>query len=306
VQCGIAGLGEAVMDFSNLTELLLAYNNNQTRQMPNLLLYSRESEGKIEASVYDPVLCLVLQGQKTVSTRERTVELSRGDALVVSHATPVISQITQASREVPYLALIMTLDIPLIQDLHGQITKVADRGGETSSLSVGPAEAAWVEPISRYAQLAAQPMDAQILGPTTFREIHYRLLLSQAGQSLTNFLKKDSQAERVAIAIKHLRTDYRGPIKVNTLAKEVGMSASSFHEHFKAVTGTSPLQYQKDLRLVEAHILLTTANYNVGKAAFAVGYESASQFSRDYSKKFGTPPKTVAMRSAGVQSAFRQ
>jgi transcriptional regulator GlxA family with amidase domain len=133
-----------------------------------------------------------------------------------------------------------------------------------------------------------------VLGPSTLREIHYRLLLSPVGGMLRNLLVADSHASRVAKAIRRLRSEYRVPLKVPDLAKAAGMSASSFHEHFKAVTGTTPLQYQKDLRLIEAHALLTAMSHTVSEAAYEVGYESPNHFSRDYNRKFGLPPSRGA------------
>jgi AraC-like DNA-binding protein len=138
------------------------------------------------------------------------------------------------------------------------------------------------------------PLDAKVLGPSILREIHYRLLLSPIGSMLRNLLVANSNASRVAKAIRRLRSEYRFPLKVPDLAKAAGMSASSFHEHFKAVTGTTPLQYQKDLRLIEARALLKERQKAVSEAAYAVGYESPTHFSRDYSRKFGLPPSKDA------------
>ena len=135
-----------------------------------------------------------------------------------------------------------------------------------------------------------RPLDAQVLGPSILREIHYRLLMSPLGGMLRSLLSVDSHASRVARAIQQIKASFHEPITVPALARTAGMSESSFHVHFKLVTGTSPLQYLKDLRLIEARALLSGGRHNVATAGFAVGYESPTHFSRDYVRKFGVPP----------------
>jgi AraC-like DNA-binding protein len=282
------------MDLSGLKGLLVRYNAGSSHEMPGLSVFVREAPGNIEAFIYEPVLCLILQGSKTTSVGDQTATLMPGDALVVSHALPVVSQITTASPKKPYLALILFLDLSLLRGLLDAVADMSVPRAEARSLAVAPAEAAWLEPLVRYAELASSPMDARVLGPSVLREIYYRLLLSQAGGMLWSLLNEDSHASRIARAINRLRSGYRMPLRIAELARTAAMSASSFHQHFRAVTGTTPLQYQKDLRLIEAHGLMTAMTHNVSQAAFAVGYESPNQFSRDYSRKFGVAPSTGA------------
>jgi AraC-like DNA-binding protein len=266
--------------------------------VPNLSVFAYEVPGNIEASIYEPALCLILQGSKTASIGDQTVKLMPGDALIVSHTLPVVSQITMASPQEPYLAIVLFLDLSLMRSLFDEITEISIPSADNRSLFAVPAETAWLEPVLRYAELASSPMDARILGPSIVREIYYRLLLSEAGGMLRSLLNQESHASRIARAINHLRSNYRLPLRVAELANTVAMSASSFHYHFKAVTGTTPLQYQKDLRLIEAQALLSAMTHNVSEAAFAVGYESPNQFSRDYSKKFGIAPSACANKQA--------
>ncbi|MGL4975385.1 MAG: AraC family transcriptional regulator [Bosea sp. (in: a-proteobacteria)] len=281
------------MDIAEIKTQLARYQADPAREMPDILVFQRDAPSKIEAFIYEPVLCLVLQGSKVSSIGDQSVRLVPGDALIVSHTLPVVSQITEASPEEPYLALILSLDLKVIEDLHKQLTDVPMPKSDARSLSVGPPETAWLTPLMRYVELAESPLDAQVLGPSILREVHYRLLLSPTGAMLRSLLGENSHAGRIAKAISQLRSDYRKPLRVPDLAKTAAMSASSFHDHFKVVTGTTPLQYQKDLRLIEAHALLTTMKHTVADAAFAVGYESPNQFSRDYSRKFGAPPSKV-------------
>jgi len=281
------------MDLSRLIDLSARYSDDsapQIRRLPGLSVYRREAASDIEAVIYQPVLCLILQGSKTTAIGDHAVTLRPGDALLVSHDLPVVSRITEASADAPYLALILALDMGVVRGLYEQVAEAPSPEGDARALCAGPADPAWLAPLSRYLGLIDAPLDAEVLGPATLREIHYRLLRSSMGGMLRRRLVADSHASRVARAIARLRTGFRSPLSVPELARAAGMSASSFHAHFKAVTGTTPLQYQKDLRLIEARALLAERGRSVSEAAYAVGYESPTHFSRDYSRKFGLPP----------------
>lgn len=281
------------MDFVRLKELSEQYRiekRGKDQLLPGLTILRRSAPSDLEASIYEPVICLILQGSKTTSIGDQTVDVGPGWALLVSHDLPVVSRITQASAREPYLAVILSLDLQVVHGLANQVSIAPSPGMSAKSLSASPAQSSWVEPLIRYLELMHHPLDAKILGPSFFREIHYRLMLAPIGTGLRNLLIADGHAARVAKAISQLRSAYRDTIKIPDLARVAGMSESSFHEHFKSVTGTTPLQYQKDLRLIEARILLTARNSTVAETAHAVGYESPTQFSRDYSRKFGLPP----------------
>lgn len=293
------------MDLSHLTVLSIRYfaeKQDRKGELPGLAVLRREAQTEIESSIYKPVLCLVLQGSKIVSIGEQVVTLAAGDALLVSHDLPVVSRITRASDKEPYLAVVLSIDLRQLRSLYDEVSDAPVPDARVRSLCTGQAEQAWLTPLIRYFGFMDSPMDAKVLGPSTVREIHYRLLLSPIGKMLRHLLVADSHASRVARAIQRLREDYRSPLKVTELAKDAGMSASSFHEHFKAVTGTTPLQYQKDLRLIEARALLTERSHTISGAAFAVGYESPNHFSRDFRRKFGSPPG----RSAYVPNRVAQ
>ncbi len=286
------------MDLSRLIDLCTRYSGDKRREphdLPGLSVFRREAESDIEAVLYEPVMCLILQGSKVTSVGDQAVELTPGDALLVSHDLPVVSRITRASAEKPYLAVILALDLGLVRSLYDLVADApATSAPDARSLSTGPADPAWLAPLVRYLELMDDPLDAKVLGPSIRREIHYRLLLSPIGKMLRNLLVADSHASRVAKAIHKVRAEFRSPLCVSELAKAAGMSPSSFHQHFKSVTGTTPLQYQKDLRLIEARALLTDRTHTVSGAAYAVGYESPTHFSRDYSRKFGLPPSRAA------------
>ena len=259
--------------------------------LPSAHIFQRTEVTVFEAVVYNPVICLILQGRKEMNVGQQFLELDEGDVLLVSHDLPVASKITKASIECPYQALIFSLDLSILRGLYEQVGEAASHKDHAKPLSAGKADPAWIEPMVRYLELMNAPLDAQVLGPMVLKEIHYRLLLSPIGGMLRNLLSVDSHASRIAKSIQWIRAKFREPLVVGELAQVAGMSQSSFHEHFKSVTGTTPLQYQKDLRMIEARTLLERGVPSVSFAGFQVGYESAAQFSRDYSRKFGCSPK---------------
>jgi len=291
------------MDLSHLVTLANLYRAEKSahfESLANLSVYSRDAVSDIEAMIYEPVVCLILQGGKTTSSGSQRVELGPGDALLVSHDLPVVSRITSASRQEPYVALILSLDLGVVRSLHDQVA-VADLPDTAArALSACRADPAWVAPLIRYLEMMDTPMDAAVLGPSVLREIHYRLLLSPIGGMLRRLLIADGHASRIARATHILRAGFRSALSVSDLAASVGMSPSSFHEHFKTVTGTTPLQYQKDLRLIEARALLVEQRQTVSEAAYSVGYESPTHFSRDYSRKFGLAPSRDAGAANGL------
>jgi AraC-like DNA-binding protein len=280
----------------NLTKLInqcneyIAQSQGDRPLLPGLSVLRADRVSDIEAVVYDPVFCLILQGRKETWIGDQHVDIGPGDGLLVSHDLPVQSRITQATPQAPYLAVIVTLDMALVRGLTAQLTDAAFAQAEGRSLAAGPVDGVLLQTIGRYLDLQANPTDAQILGPGVLRELHYRLLLSPTGAMLRRLLAADGHANRVAKAILRLRRDYRASLTLPDLARTAGMSATSFHQHFKAVTGTTPLQYQKDLRLIAARSLLAERRATVTEAAFATGYESPTHFSRDYLRKFGKPP----------------
>lgn len=286
------------MDLSRLADRCNRYSIEKSagfQDLPGLSVLRREAESDIESVIYEPVLCPILQGSKVTSIGDQFVELRPGDALLVSHDLPVVSRITRASPREPYLAAILALDLGLVRSLYQQVADapvLETQMPETKrrSLSAGPADAAWLAPMVRYFELMDSPLDAKVLGPATLREIHYRLLLSPIGRMLRDLLVADSHANLIAKAIHRMRAEFRSPLSVSELARTAGMSVSSFHEHFRSITGTTPLQYQKDLRLIAARGLLVNKHQTVSETAYAVGYESPTHFSRDYSRKFGSPP----------------
>jgi len=246
---------------------------------------------ELNETLYMPALCVVLQGEKQTTLDNRTLQLSDGDSIIISHHVPVYAKITQASIEAPYMALIIKLDLKIIRSLHFEIEQIIGKQERAFSVDAEKADSALINTIDRFITALEDPLEAEIIGSSLFKELHLRVLRAPHGGMLRQMLSSNSAANNIARAIKHIRDNYRTGLLITEVAREVGMSESSFYQKFREITGTTPRQYQKTLRLIEAHSLLTLEGYSVADAAFAVGYESASHFSKDYSKKFGISPR---------------
>jgi AraC-like DNA-binding protein len=258
---------------------------------PGLHVLYHPVESEFEAAIYDPMLCLILRGRKEMSFGERTYRLAAGECALVSHDLPIVSRV----REAPYLVVLLNVDIDVLRGLYEDVHELAAQS-EARALEVHRADAELLDAVGRYLALAESELDARVLAPLLIKELHYRLLASPLGHMLRNLLRHDSHPSAIARAIALLRRDFRAPMVVEELARAVGMSVSSFHEHFKRVTASSPIQYQKGLRLLEARRLLVAGAATATTAAFEVGYESPTQFSREYARKFGRPPSKDAAR----------
>jgi AraC-like DNA-binding protein len=238
-----------------------------------------------------PSLCIAAQGAKTFIVGQDVYEYDATRMIVFSVALPVAAQVTQASHSEPYLALKLDLDPHKIAEL---VLKVFPYGlppaQERSAVYVTPLEESVINAVMRLMECLARPGDAELLAPLVTDEILIRLLRSPIGVRIAQMGFAESRVQRVAKAISWLRENYSQPMKVDDLAGLVHMSVSSFHEHFKCVTSMSPLHYQKVLRLQEARRLMLSTMMDAGTASQRVGYLSASQFSREYSRCFGSAP----------------
>lgn len=241
-------------------------------------------------TVYEPNLCIALSGSKETMIGNENYRIDAGTSVVVSHHTPVTSRVTSATTDVPYLAVVLRLDVSTLRDYATRIDKVS-ANPDKDSFAVGAVPEGLVDAIHRYLQTAEDKLSAKVIGPSQFGELHFRILNSPQGGMLRDLISQSSHANKIAQALDIMNSEFAKPLRVQALAEEVGMSKSAFHHHFKSVTRVTPLQYQKQLRLHEAERILSSGTSSVTEAAFQVGYESPSQFSRDYSRKFGVPPK---------------
>jgi AraC-like DNA-binding protein len=288
-------LEELVEQASRRVPAAAAGEQRSARPTDGLLLLRQGYPSPLEASLYNPVLCLILQGEKQVLVGEKTLPLGPGECLLVSHDLPVLSRITRA----PYLAMVLDVDVGTVRKLYDEVAESALDSDHARAVETHRADPGLLDAIHRYLALADSPADAKVLGPLVLKEIHYRLLMAPFGGMLRSLIRHDSNASAIARAINSIRGDLRSPMTIPDLAGRVGMSTSSFHKHFKTITSATPLQYQKELRLLEARRLLKIAGVSVTAAAHEVGYESSSQFSREYARKFGVPPSQDRANEAG-------
>ncbi|MGC7404416.1 AraC family transcriptional regulator N-terminal domain-containing protein [Pandoraea pneumonica] len=238
-----------------------------------------------------PAFAVIAQGAKRVQIGDESYAYDPMHYMVSSVHLPVVAQVSGASEHAPYLGLRLDLAVDdvtaLIGDEHLPPPAPAESG---RGMYVNRLDALLLDAVLRLLRLLETPRDIPILAPMIRREIIYRLLMNGQGVLLRQMALQDSQMNRVAHAVRWLREHYTQPLRVESLAQEVHMSVSSLHHHFKLVTAMSPLQYQKQLRLQEARRLIFAADIAVAAAAQAVGYESASQFSREYARVFGDAP----------------
>ncbi|MEM6887605.1 MAG: AraC family transcriptional regulator [Pseudomonadota bacterium] len=278
-------------------ELFQGNEDDIVHVLPDFSVFRQRQESEFGGLVYHPLFCVILRGRKEFKIGERCVSLSAGEAFVISHDMPIASKIKGASLKSPYIATIFSLDLGILRSLQAQVASVVEVDPEARFLSTGSYSSDWAEPLLRYMQLSADPLKAEVLGPLIQKEIHFQLLLSPMGGMLRNLLFIDSSASRVARAIQHIREKFREPLAIAELANVASMSTSLFYDRFKSVTGTTPLQYQKDLRLIEARQLLMGGGWSVSGAGLEVGYESPSHFSRDYTRRFQCSPRNHLARN---------
>jgi AraC-like DNA-binding protein len=243
-------------------------------------------------TVYEPSLCFVVQGRKQARLRDETFVYQPLNYLAVSVTLPVIGQVIEASVERPYLCLRVAIDRKTIGELLLQVgPTLVKRPTSERGLYVARTDGPMLDALVRLVRLHDRPREAQVLAPLVLREIHYRALIGELGARLRELCIVDSQMQRIARAIDVLRARFAEPFSVEELATIAHMSPSSFHHRFKEVTAMSPMQFQKQLRLHEARRLMLTDGLDAAAAAHRVGYESASQFSREYRRLFGAPPR---------------
>ena len=242
-------------------------------------------------TLYNPSFCVVVQGSKQVFLEGEIYRYAPSQFLAVSVDLPVLGQITQASAEKPYLCLQLDIDAHQLTEIIAQAVSRHTLTSDTvRGLFVGDLDEDMLDAVLRLARLLDTPKDIPVLAPMTVREIHYRMLEGEHGRSIAQMAVTGSNMHKIAQAIRRMKSDPAVPVRVEDLAATAHMSASSFHHHFKAVTAMSPLQYHKRLRLTQARQIMLSENVDAARTAYRVGYESASQFSREYARMFGAPP----------------
>ena len=240
----------------------------------------------------EPSIVLVAQGAKQMWVGGEAYPYDTSRFLITSLDMPANSEVKTASPRQPCLGLMLKLDVRVLAELIAQGNLPPHRERPIGiGVGLGEATPALLAPISRLVELLDEPEAIPVLAPMIHREIHYRLLMSDQAARLRQIASVDGQGHRIARAIDWLKLNYASPFRIDELAARVQMSAPTFHHHFRQLTAMSPLQYQKWLRLNEAKRLMLNEHFDAASAAFQVGYESPSQFSREYSRLFGAPPK---------------
>lgn len=263
---------------------------HQTR-VPSLTLMHATQVSEPMESIYTPSICVVAQGAKTATLAGETYRYDPLSYLVTSVELPVNGRIVEASPEIPYLSLKLNFDTDVILDIVQEMNRPTSVRMEAHrGITVNKTSPALLESLVRLMELQSVPEDIPILAPLVIREILYRVLQGEQGALIRQFAIIGSHAHKIAQAIQVINRQFDRSLVIEQIAASVNMSTSAFHKHFKRVTAMSPLQYQKTIRLQEARRLMLTEPIQASEAAFRVGYESPSQFSREYARMYGRPP----------------
>ncbi|MBB5754883.1 AraC family transcriptional regulator [Prosthecomicrobium pneumaticum] len=273
--------------------------------IPGVSLLRAEATTTAAPSVYQPLFCVVAQGAKRLLVGDRVLVYDEAKYIVVSVDMPVSGEIVAASPDAPYLAFSLALDRTALATMLIEMGGAEPEPPAPIGMAVSPVTPDLLDPVKRLMRLLDRPGEIAMLAPLAEREILYRLLTGPQGAMLRQIALADSRLSRVSRAIDWIRRHYDRPLRIEALAEVAGMSHSTFHRHFRAVTAMSPLQFQKHIRLQEARQLLLSRQGDAGAVGFAVGYESASQFSREYARLFGAPPARDAARLRGLSALDR-
>ena len=257
--------------------------------IPRVKLFRATTPTEPLHALHEPAICLVVQGKKRVLIGDEALDYDSSRFLTASVDVPVIGQVIEATPEKPYLCLKLEIDRPMLAALALELGP-DDAAEPPPGVALSPVTDELLDSALRLLRLADTPRDIPVLAPLAERELLYRLLAGEYGARLRQLAHADSKLSQVNRAIQWIKTNYREPFSIETLAQEARMSASALHAHFKKVTSLSPLQYQKQMRLQEARRLIFAEALDAASAAHEVGYESPSQFSREYRRLFGAPP----------------
>ncbi|WP_413043503.1 AraC family transcriptional regulator N-terminal domain-containing protein [Pseudomonas sp. YJ42] len=283
-----------------------AENRRTETGIPRVAMVQGTIPEHMLAAVYDPMINLILQGSKTMTVGDSMLRYDPATYFVMSIELPAVGSVHPAASGEPYLAVSLTLDPTVISTLLADLPKPAARYESDAAFSVAAVTPELMDAWVRMLRLIGNPDAIAALAPAYEREILFRVLQGPHGWMLREIAAPDTAMARVNLAIQWIRQEFAEPIRVEFLAQRAAMSVSAFHRHFKAVTTLSPLQYQKRVRLLQARMLMLTSGKNVTAAAFDVGYESPTQFSRDYSRVFGLSPARDTGRILGETKALKR
>jgi AraC-like DNA-binding protein len=256
--------------------------------IPGLTILCADGPKELQYAISKPLVAIVVQGSKRVMMGRENFDFGAGEAMVIAANVPTVSQITKADANTPYYSLVVDL-VPTVIEALALEMDVA-QAEVFRPIQVEPTESEVADAALRLMRLLERPAAAPILQAQLIRELHYWLLAGRHGPAIRRLGTTGGNTQRIASALAVIRTEYVQPLRVDRLAEAVGMSASSFHQHFRAATTLSPLQFQKQLRLIEARRMMLSQGSSASHAAYAVGYESVPQFTREYGRMFGASP----------------
>jgi AraC-like DNA-binding protein len=263
----------------------------QATLIPRLTLHQRTAPTAACHVTYEPSIAMVVQGRKEIQIGGQTVSYDSSQYLLTSVDLPTVTRVAEASAVQPCLALTLKLDISIVREfLSREEFHLASLPADSHGISIAPVTTEFLNACCRMLELLLHPADIPFLSPLIEREIIYRVLRGPEGASLRAVATLGDQSHRTAKAIAWIRTNYAKPLRVEQLAEVANMAVSTLHHRFRALTGMSPLQFQKQIRLQAARARMLADDIDAATVAFEVGYESASQFNREYSRLFGQPP----------------
>ncbi|MBW4435281.1 MAG: AraC family transcriptional regulator [Pelatocladus maniniholoensis HA4357-MV3] len=269
----------------------LAPENSLLQVFPGIFIYQSSKPTQSEVSVLKPAFCVIAQGSKDVLLNNELFHYDSGHYLISTLDLPIMSNVVEASAEKPYLNLRIDLDPAVVAAVmieSGIQIKKSTAG--VKAMDVSPVDADLLDAVVKLVKLFDTPDEMKFLAPLIIREIIYRLLKGKQRARLGQLITTEGDVQRISRVVKQIRENIDQPLKIEDTAREIGMSVSGFHSHFKSVTAMSPLQFQKQIRLQEARRLMLAENMDVASASFRVGYDDASYFGREYKKLFGIPP----------------
>lgn len=275
----------------------VATENSLSELYSGIFIYQATKPSENDIYVLKPAFCVIAQGSKDVLLNDELFHYDSGSYLISTLDLPVKSSVVEASPEKPYLNFRLDLDPALVASVmveSGIETKKSS--SSVKAMDVSPVDADLLDAVVKLVKLLDAPDEMKLFAPAVIREIIYRLLKGRQGERLSHFVAAEGDARRISRVVKQLRENIDQPLKIEDTARELGMSVSSFHSHFKSVTMMSPLQFQKQIRLQEARRLMLGENIDIASASFRVGYDDPSYFSREYKKLFGAPPHRDIVR----------
>ncbi len=284
-------------------------DDGRVEPLQGLSLHRSSSPTGPVHGVSQPAFCVIAQGSKEVFLGEDRYQYDPAHYLLTTVELPVVSQILQASKEQPYLSLRLQLDPALVGSVLVEADLPSPRGeGEVKAIDVSALDASLLDAVVRLVRLLDSPTDARVLAPLVTREIIYRLLMGAQGARLRHIAVLGGDTHRIARVVDLLRKDFKEPLRVESIAQELGMSVSGLYHRFKAITAMSPLQFQKRLRLQEARRLMLGEHLDAASAGYRVGYDDAAHFNREYKSLFGLPPMrdVERLREAASISTLRE